>query len=1151
MKKPTTTTQTWRNPFGASILFLMFLLNISLGTLQTANAQVSNYSFASSTSAYTPIVGTSMSLPTSAVEAWDSEFFFNSTAGVNGTLTQGTYNCFPIGFNFTYGSTVYDGFSIGVDGWIKLGATTGTALAAAGFGLPLSNTGINTAQLIAGLGIDLAGGIRAEGATTTGTNIYTLSGTGTGASSQIALGMRVVGANFATGTTIVAIAGNILTLSNATLATSPISKATFLNGGEISYITTGTTPSRTLTVQWKGVGRFDAYGDNFNFQIKLNETSNTIVFSYGTMTMSSTSIDTRTAQIGLKGTASPLNVNNRMGTGATAWTASAIGVTSTSTIDLQSATAPGGLIAPASGLTYTWTRPTFCSGTPATNSIVVPAAGACPNTPFYLTLSTFYPFSGITYQWQSSPTLTGTYTNVATNGNSAIYAATQTTATAYRCLVSCIGSPNAIIADVLVPMGAATNCYCYPQTTFVPAACINNVTLGTINNTSATCAAPYYTIFPNAVTTSLGTGVSYPINVVTSSSAVVSVWIDYNVNGVFDATEWTQVGTTGTNNIANILIPVGATIGQTKMRVRSRSDPNANAAGDACTAFSSGEAEDYIVNIVAGTACSGLPTANASLTTVSSVCVGTSFTLSLANFYNFSGLNYQWQSSATFAGTYTNIAAATNSRLTTTLTATTFYRCVISCGTPSPTTSTNATPVQVSLATGTGCYCIGAVSNGADTDIGNVTFGSLNNGIATPVTNNATAVNAYSNFTTIPAPNVAQNTTIALSLSQIASTSIFYEGLFAVYIDYNQNGILTDAGELVFSSTALTTALLPMQTANILIPSTALTGNTRMRVVLNEGGGVAPFPISPACGIAPSSYGEVEDYTINITGVSSCSGLSAGTNTIPSGVIGSAYNFVGTVTASPTTAINYTVSPPLTNGLVLDANTGIISATTLTGIANTTSYTITATQATPTGCPPNNRLVNIVIGANPCSGLSAGTNVVPAGVIGNTYNFVGTVTASPAAIINYTIMPALTNGLVLDANTGIISASVLTGVANTTSYTISAKQTTPTSCTAITRVISIVIASNPTTNVDNQLDNKVKVSPNPSNKDFRVDFSSLNVEKALVRVYDAQGKQIYSSEIKQNVSLITISLGKFANGIYLLEVETSKGRVLKRLIKEE
>ena len=140
--------------------------------------------------------------------------------------------------------------------------------------------------------------------------------------------------------------------------------------------------------------------------------------------------------------------------------------------------------------------------------------------------------------------------------------------------------------------------------------------------------------------------------------------------------------------------------------------------------------------------------------------------------------------------------------------------------------------------------------------------------------------------------------------------------------------------------------------------------------------------------------------------------------------------------------------------------------------------------------------------------------------------------------------------MVLDANTGVISASVLTGVTNTTVYTITAKQTTPTSCTSLPRVISIVIGANPTTSVDNQLDNKVKVAPNPSNKDFRVDFSSLNVEKALIRVYDAQGKQVYSSETKQNVSLVTISLEKFANGIYLLEVETSKGRVLKRLIKE-
>lgn len=69
---------------------------------------------------------------------------------------------------------------------------------------------------------------------------------------------------------------------------------------------------------------------------------------------------------------------------------------------------------------------------------------------------------------------------------------------------------------------------------------------------------------------------------------------------------------------------------------------------------------------------------------------------------------------------------------------------------------------------------------------------------------------------------------------------------------------------------------------------------------------------------------------------------------------------------------------------------------------------------------------------------------------------------------------------------------------------------------------------------------------------FNVDFGVLDVSKSRVRVYDVQGKQIFAGEnITGNSSnLVLISLEKFANGIYLLEIETEKGRILKRLVKK-
>ena len=86
------------------------------------------------------------------------------------------------------------------------------------------------------------------------------------------------------------------------------------------------------------------------------------------------------------------------------------------------------------------------------------------------------------------------------------------------------------------------------------------------------------------------------------------------------------------------------------------------------------------------------------------------------------------------------------------------------------------------------------------------------------------------------------------------------------------------------------------------------------------------------------------------------------------------------------------------------------------------------------------------------------------------------------------------------------------------------------------------------TGIDNALSSQVKVSPNPSNDKFLVDFGALSLGKTTARVYDAQGKKVLSSEISANQA--TISLGNMANGIYLLEITSNKGRILKRLIKE-
>ena len=137
---------------------------------------------------------------------------------------------------------------------------------------------------------------------------------------------------------------------------------------------------------------------------------------------------------------------------------------------------------------------------------------------------------------------------------------------------------------------------------------INNVVFNTIsNNTAATnpVALPYYTN-TNLVTT-VNTGQTYPLSITIApgSAAIVSVWIDYNRDGVYAASEWQQVGVNiaaNTTQTINVTIPANAQPGLTGMRIRSRLAFNTNGANDACTSMGSGETEDYQVNIQAAPA---------------------------------------------------------------------------------------------------------------------------------------------------------------------------------------------------------------------------------------------------------------------------------------------------------------------------------------------------------------------------------------------------------------------------------------------------------------------------------------------------------------------------------------------------------------------
>ena len=96
-------------------------------------------------------------------------------------------------------------------------------------------------------------------------------------------------------------------------------------------------------------------------------------------------------------------------------------------------------------------------------------------------------------------------------------------------------------------------------------------------------------------------------------------------------------------------------------------------------------------------------------------------------------------------------------------------------------------------------------------------------------------------------------------------SAAFIVSRVAAFIDFNHDGIFdVNNGELVLGGATATGPGNNVVIDSVLIPSTALTGLTRMRVIVQQGA-IIPDPC------ATYLYGETEDYLINILGDSPCS----------------------------------------------------------------------------------------------------------------------------------------------------------------------------------------------------------------------------------------------------------------------------------------
>jgi subtilisin-like proprotein convertase family protein len=363
-----------------------------------------------------------------------------------------------------------------------------------------------------------------------------------------------------------------------------------------------------------------------------------------------------------------------------------------------------------------------CTGAPAPGNTNATPASVCPSLSFTLSLASTPTTSGNTYQWQSASSGTGPWTNITGATNSTL-TTSQTSATWYRCNVTCNAGPTTTASNpVEVLMNPPTSCYCTPPATNCSFSdVITNVNLGGINNNS-TCAVGPPTGYSNFTTSvapgTIFSGAANPMRVTVGPGGTehVGVWIDYNRSGGFEANEFTALGSGNGVTISNFVnVPATASAGATRMRVRVRfSTPLTG--NDACLGYTFGETEDYTVNIV--------PCVQGSFVTqptnASIQCSGNaSFSVTTAG----SLLTYQWQQRINATSPWVNLSnggvysGVTTTTLNLTNVPTTMsgyqFRVLISGGCTSPdfsnTGTLTITPLIATTNVSSATICTGSV----------------------------------------------------------------------------------------------------------------------------------------------------------------------------------------------------------------------------------------------------------------------------------------------------------------------------------------------------------------------------------------------------------------------------------------------------------
>jgi subtilisin family serine protease len=453
---------------------------------------------------------------------------------------------------------------------------------------------------------------------------------------------------------------------------------------------------------------------------------------------------------------------------------------------------------------------------------------------------------------------------------------------------------------------------------------ISEVVVGTFTNSSG---ASGYSDFTSQVI-DLTAGSTYAISLSpdysgTSYSEYWKIWIDYNHDGIFNDAEelaFDAGSMSKTTVTGNITIPANLEV-TTRMRVSMKY----NGASTSCETFTYGEVEDYKVNITTGVVTPpatpvGLSASNITTNSFTlswnSVSNATSYDLQIReqggnwNTINTTGLNYDYtgaspQTTYEFQVRSNNSAGSSNYTTTQSLITNSLPIPAVPDGLTASNISTSTFTLNWNSVSNAESYDVQIRENGGNWSTYQSSSIEYNFTGLTPSTTyecNVRAVNTsgssdYSSIHTVVTMNeiinycgsqgsnssyewidlvqlgsidhssgndggYADNTNLVTNLAQGSSQTIYFSAGFSswsyteywhVWIDFNHDGTFSDTERVAYGSSSNAETI----SADFTVPTNALPGTTRMRVSMKYNAAATPCETF--------SYGEVEDFTVNIT----------------------------------------------------------------------------------------------------------------------------------------------------------------------------------------------------------------------------------------------------------------------------------------------